>query len=88
MAPQQELRLVMEGLTANHGGIVLFHDTKRQTAVMLPAFMRSLKASGYPLFMSLQMMEKDHKVTTPCPRKIKLTGWLLKPNGFRVIECP
>jgi peptidoglycan-N-acetylglucosamine deacetylase len=47
MAPNQELRLVMERLDANHGGIVLIHDTKRQTAAMLPAFLRSLKASGY-----------------------------------------
>jgi peptidoglycan/xylan/chitin deacetylase (PgdA/CDA1 family) len=47
MTPQHELRLVMERLEANHGGIVLFHDTKRQTAAMLPAFLHNLKASGY-----------------------------------------
>jgi peptidoglycan/xylan/chitin deacetylase (PgdA/CDA1 family) len=47
MTPQQELHLVMERLDANRGGIVLFHDTKRQTAAMLPAFLRSLKAAGY-----------------------------------------
>ncbi len=47
MTPQQELRLVMERLDANRGGIVLFHDTKRQTAAMLPAFLRNLKAAGY-----------------------------------------
>ena len=47
MTPQHELRLVMERLEANHGGIVLFHDTKRQTAAMLPAFLHNLKATGY-----------------------------------------
>jgi peptidoglycan-N-acetylglucosamine deacetylase len=47
MAPQHELRLVLNRLEAIHGGIVLFHDTKRQTAAMLPAFLRSLKARGY-----------------------------------------
>lgn len=47
MSPDQELRLVMERLTAAHGGIVLFHDTKRQTAAMLPAFLRALRAGGY-----------------------------------------
>ena len=47
MAPQQELRLVMERLHANRGRIVLLHDTKRQTAAMLPAFLHNLKASGY-----------------------------------------
>ncbi len=47
MSPGQELRLMLGRLEAAHGGIVLFHDTKRQTAVMLPAFLRSLKAEGY-----------------------------------------
>ena len=47
MNPAQELRLVLARLEAAHGGIVLFHDTKRQTAAMLPALLRSLKAGGY-----------------------------------------
>jgi peptidoglycan/xylan/chitin deacetylase (PgdA/CDA1 family) len=47
MSPAQELRLVLERLEATHGGIVLFHDTKRQTAAMLPALLRALKAGGY-----------------------------------------
>jgi peptidoglycan/xylan/chitin deacetylase (PgdA/CDA1 family) len=47
MSPSRELRLMLERLDATHGGIVLFHDTKRQTAAMLPAFLRALKAGGY-----------------------------------------
>jgi peptidoglycan/xylan/chitin deacetylase (PgdA/CDA1 family) len=47
MSPGQELSLVLGRLEAAHGGIVLFHDTKQQTAAMLPAFLRSLKAGGY-----------------------------------------
>jgi len=47
MSPAQELQLVLARLEATHGGIVLFHDTKRQTAAMLPALLRSLKAGGY-----------------------------------------
>ena len=47
MTPGQELSLVLGRLEATHGGIVLFHDTKQQTAAMLPAFLRSLKAGGY-----------------------------------------
>jgi peptidoglycan-N-acetylglucosamine deacetylase len=47
MTPDQELHLVLDRLEAAHGGIVLFHDTKRQTAAMLPAFLRSLKTQGY-----------------------------------------
>ena len=47
MTPQQELALVMGRLHATGGGIVLFHDTKQQTAAMLPAFLRELKRGGY-----------------------------------------
>jgi peptidoglycan/xylan/chitin deacetylase (PgdA/CDA1 family) len=47
MSPEQELALVLDRLEAARGGIILFHDSKRQTAAMLPAFLRSLKAQGY-----------------------------------------
>jgi peptidoglycan/xylan/chitin deacetylase (PgdA/CDA1 family) len=47
MSPQQQLRLVLERLDAAGGGIILFHDTKRQTASMLPALLRELKRRGY-----------------------------------------
>jgi peptidoglycan/xylan/chitin deacetylase (PgdA/CDA1 family) len=47
MSPGRQLRLVLKRLDAAGRGIVLFHDTKRQTAAMMPAFLRALKASGY-----------------------------------------
>ncbi len=47
MTPADELALVMGRLNANGGGILLFHDTKAQTAAMLPAFLRELKRHGY-----------------------------------------
>jgi len=47
MTPAQELTLVQGRIEAAHSGIVLFHDTKQQTAAMLPAFLRYLKAGGY-----------------------------------------
>ena len=47
MSPAQELQLTLARLDAARGGIVLFHDTKAQTAAMLPAFLRALKARGY-----------------------------------------
>jgi peptidoglycan-N-acetylglucosamine deacetylase len=47
MSADEELSVVLDRLEAVRGGIVLFHDTKRQTAAMLPAFLRSLKAQGY-----------------------------------------
>jgi peptidoglycan-N-acetylglucosamine deacetylase len=47
MSPDQELQLVLARLDAARGGIVLFHDTKIQTAAMLPALLRRLKGGGY-----------------------------------------
>ena len=47
MTPDQQLKQVMERIDATRGGIVLFHDTKKQTAAMLPAFLRALKSGGY-----------------------------------------
>jgi peptidoglycan-N-acetylglucosamine deacetylase len=47
MSPQQQLHLVVGRVEANRGGIVLFHDTKKQTAAMLPSFLRLLKKGGY-----------------------------------------
>jgi peptidoglycan/xylan/chitin deacetylase (PgdA/CDA1 family) len=47
MSPGDELALVLSRLNAAGGGIVLFHDTKQQTAAMLPAFLRELKRQGY-----------------------------------------
>jgi peptidoglycan/xylan/chitin deacetylase (PgdA/CDA1 family) len=47
MGPAQELQLVLQRLNAAGRGIVLFHDTKSQTAAMLPAFLRALHARGF-----------------------------------------
>jgi peptidoglycan/xylan/chitin deacetylase (PgdA/CDA1 family) len=47
MSPGTELALVMRRLNAAGGGIIIFHDTKAQTAAMLPAFLGELKRQGY-----------------------------------------
>jgi peptidoglycan/xylan/chitin deacetylase (PgdA/CDA1 family) len=47
MSPAEELDHVMARLQASGGGVVLFHDTKNQTAAMLPALLRELKRQGY-----------------------------------------
>ncbi len=47
MGPDQELRLILARIEQVGRGIVLFHDTKAQTARMLPAFLRELKRRGY-----------------------------------------
>lgn len=49
MSPRGELELVMARLEKAGRGIVLFHDSKAQTAQMLPDFLRELKARGYRL---------------------------------------
>ena len=47
MTPQTELQLILARIDRVGRGIVLFHDTKAQTAQMLPAFLRELKRRGY-----------------------------------------
>ena len=47
MSPDQELRLILARIEQVDHGIVLFHDTKAQTAQMLPAFLRELKRRGF-----------------------------------------
>jgi len=47
MTPTQQLALVLERLDSTRGGILLFHDTKQQTAAMVPEFLRALKRRGY-----------------------------------------
>jgi len=47
MTPADQLALVMSRLKATGGGILLLHDSKTQTAAMLPALLRELKRQGY-----------------------------------------
>jgi peptidoglycan/xylan/chitin deacetylase (PgdA/CDA1 family) len=47
MSPGQQLALVLARIEAAGGGIVLFHDTRTQTAAMVPALLRELKRRGY-----------------------------------------
>lgn len=47
MSADVQLKLILERIEASQGGIVLFHDTKKQTAAMLPAFLHALKRRGF-----------------------------------------
>jgi peptidoglycan/xylan/chitin deacetylase (PgdA/CDA1 family) len=47
MSPAQEMQLILARIERAGSGIVLLHDTKSQTAQMLPAFLRELKRRGY-----------------------------------------
>jgi peptidoglycan/xylan/chitin deacetylase (PgdA/CDA1 family) len=47
MTPSRELLLVMNRLEESRGGILLLHDTKEQTAAMIPFLLRELRAREY-----------------------------------------
>ncbi|SRR6266702_369181 len=47
MTPEQELKLLTDRLKIAGKGIILLHDPKAQTAAMLPAFLRYLRANNY-----------------------------------------
>jgi peptidoglycan-N-acetylglucosamine deacetylase len=47
LGPAEELRLLLARIERAGSGIVLLHDTKAQTAQMLPALLRELKRRGY-----------------------------------------
>jgi peptidoglycan/xylan/chitin deacetylase (PgdA/CDA1 family) len=47
MTPAQELALVTGRLKVAGRGIILFHDTKAQTAAMMPDFLRYLRENHY-----------------------------------------
>jgi peptidoglycan/xylan/chitin deacetylase (PgdA/CDA1 family) len=49
MTPAQELQLILARIDRRGSGIVLLHDTKAQTAAMLPAFLGELKRRGYSI---------------------------------------
>jgi peptidoglycan/xylan/chitin deacetylase (PgdA/CDA1 family) len=47
MTPEAELAKLMGRIEQAGRGIVLLHDTKAETARMLPALLRALKKGGY-----------------------------------------
>ena len=63
MSANQQLQLVFRRIEAAHGGIILFHDTKAQTAAMLPGLLRALKVAGYGVV---------HVIPAPRPSSLRL----------------
>lgn len=47
MGPERELQVALARIEQAGGGILLLHDTKKQTAEMLPALLRALKRRGF-----------------------------------------
>jgi peptidoglycan/xylan/chitin deacetylase (PgdA/CDA1 family) len=65
MTPQQELKLITDRLRVARKGIILFHDTKAQTAAMLPEFLRFLRDNQYRVV---------HLVAVPPPQQENHAG--------------
>lgn len=68
MEPQAELKLVLARLERVGRGIILFHDTRAQTAAMLPDFLAALKARGYRVVHIVPAAGRS--TTVPAP-----AGW-------------
>jgi len=47
MTPERQLAVVLQRLAATDGGIVLFHDTRAQTAAMVAPLLRTLKKRDF-----------------------------------------
>jgi len=63
--PDEELDRLMRRLRQSKGGIVLLHDTKRSTALMLPALLATLKLEGFSIVHMIPGKIKPPLTTMP-----------------------
>lgn len=68
MTPEAELALILSRLDEERRGILLLHDTKQQTAAMLPALLQELKKRGYKIVALAPGTE-------PAPTRAAPEGW-------------
>jgi hypothetical protein len=68
MTPEAELALTLSRLDKEQRGILLLHDTKEQTAAMLPDLLRELKKRGYRIVNIVPG-------TNPTPTRAAPEGW-------------
>ena len=68
MTPETELALILSRLDEERRGILLLHDTKQQTAAMLPALLNELKTRGYKIVNIVSG-------TNPAPTRAAPEGW-------------
>jgi peptidoglycan/xylan/chitin deacetylase (PgdA/CDA1 family) len=68
MTPETELALILSRLDKEQRGILLLHDTKQQTAAMLPDFLQELKKRGYRIVSVVPG-------TQPTPTRAAPEGW-------------
>ena len=76
MTPDRELHLILSRIEQAGRGIVLFHDTKAQTAQMLPAFLHELKKRGYQNRARHPGRKPQHALKTSlfCRSSLKTVG--------------
>ncbi|MGP0089578.1 MAG: polysaccharide deacetylase family protein [Xanthobacteraceae bacterium] len=65
MSPDAELRLLLARLQTAGRGIILLHDTRAQTAAMLPIFLRELKRQGYRIVQPVPTPAAADSALTP-----------------------
>ncbi|MGQ0446413.1 MAG: polysaccharide deacetylase family protein, partial [Beijerinckiaceae bacterium] len=68
MTPDAELALILSRLDEERRGILLLHDTKQQTAAILPDLLRELKKRGYKIVALVPGKE-------PAPTRAAPEGW-------------
>jgi peptidoglycan-N-acetylglucosamine deacetylase len=68
MTPEAELALTLSRLDKERRGILLLHDTKQQTAAMLPDLLQALKKGGYKIVNIVPG-------TNPTPMRAAPEGW-------------
>jgi peptidoglycan/xylan/chitin deacetylase (PgdA/CDA1 family) len=68
MTPQAQLALILSRLEKERRGILLLHDTKEQTAAMLPDLLREFKKRGYKIVALAPGKE-------PAPTRAAPEGW-------------
>jgi peptidoglycan/xylan/chitin deacetylase (PgdA/CDA1 family) len=68
MTPETELALILSRLDKEKRGILLLHDTKEQTAAMLPDLLQELKTRGYKIVNIVPG-------TNPTPTRAAPEGW-------------
>lgn len=75
MTPKAELDLVLSRLEASKGGVLLMHDSKAQTAAMLPQLLRELKQRGFSV---AHLVVGD----APPPLRAAPAGWTSETKTF------
>ncbi len=68
MTPEAELALILSRLDKEQRGILLLHDSKQQTAAMLPDLLQELKKRGYKIVNIVPG-------TNPAPTRAAPEGW-------------